>query len=283
MATFTNQATLSYNGALSASNLVTGEVVEVLSATKTALYEEYEQGGKLTYIVSIVNSGETPFSALTVSDDLGAYAFNTETLYPLRYATDSVRYYVDGVLQAAPAVSVGPPLEFSGISVPADGNALLVYEADVTEYAPLLSGSTVENTVTVSGGGATPFTATETVTLAEGANLSLSKSLSPATVTENGTLTYTFVLQNSGNTEVLSTDSAIISDTFTPALSNLSVSFNSAAWSAPTNYTYDEATGAFATVDGQITVDAATPTQDSATGIWSVTPGVSILTVTGTV
>ena len=35
MATFTNQATLSYSGGTTTSNITTGELVEILSATKT--------------------------------------------------------------------------------------------------------------------------------------------------------------------------------------------------------------------------------------------------------
>ena len=42
-------------------------------------------------------------------------------------------------------------------------------------------------------------------------------------------------------------------------------------------------TGQFATVAGQITVPAATYSQDPATGVYVVQPGVSTLTVTGTV
>lgn len=52
------------------------------------------------------------------------------------YTENSLRYYINGVLQAAPTVTAGPPLVISGISVPAGGNALLVYEAAVTAYAP---------------------------------------------------------------------------------------------------------------------------------------------------
>ena len=48
-------------------------------------------------------------------------------------------------------------------------------------------------------------------------------------------------------------------------------------------YSYNEVTGVFSTVAGQITVPAATYTQDSSTGIWIIEPGVSVLTVTGTV
>lgn len=41
MAAFYNQATLSYNGNTTTSNITTGEILEVLSATKTALRDTY--------------------------------------------------------------------------------------------------------------------------------------------------------------------------------------------------------------------------------------------------
>jgi len=49
-----------------------------------------------------------------------------------------------------------------------------------------------------------------------------------------------------------------------------------------TDYTYDETTGAFATVPGVITVPAATFTQNP-DGTFNTTPGTSSLVVTGTV
>ena len=71
-------------------------------------------------------------------------------------------------------------------------------------------------------------------------------------------------------------------DTFEPTLTITGVTFNGAAWTSPEDYTYDAATGAFATVAGKLTVPEATFTQN-ADGSWAVTPGQSILTVTGTV
>lgn len=47
-------------------------------------------------------------------------------------------------------------------------------------------------------------------------------------------------------------------------------------------YSYDEATGAFATLPGQITVPAASYTQN-ADGTWTVEPGTATLTVSGTI
>lgn len=52
----------------------------------------------------------------------------------------------------------------TGITVPAGGSALVIYETEVTRYAPLAAESSVVNTVTVTGGGlAAPVTAEETV------------------------------------------------------------------------------------------------------------------------
>ncbi len=260
-----------------------GEILEVLAATKTAVRKTYGQNDRVTYVVSIVNSGNTAMTGLTVADDLGAYAFGTDTLVPLTYVADTVRYYSNGILQTTPAVTAGPPLSVSGISVPAGGNVTIVYEAETNAFAPLLAESEITNTVTVSGGGITPVTAKETVIAESGPKLTITKSVSPVPVTENGTLTYTFLIQNTGNTAALAATGAVVIDTFDPVLSNLAVSYNGTAWSDPANYSYNATTGTFATQEGQITVPAATFTQDATTGEWTVTPGAGTLTVTGTI
>ena len=283
MAIFTNQAQLRYGNAVANSNVAVGEILEVLAATKTAVRKTYGQNDRVTYVVSIVNSGNTAMTGLTVADDLGAYAFGTDTLVPLTYVADTVRYYSNGILQTTPAVTAGPPLSVSGISVPAGGNVTIVYEAETNAFAPLLAESEITNTVTVSGGGITPVTAKETVIAESGPKLTITKSVSPVPVTENGTLTYTFLIQNTGNTAADAATAAEIIDTFDPILSNIAVSYNGTALAAGTDYTYNEATGLFATTAGRITVPAAAYTQDPATGSWIVTPGTGTLTVTGTI
>ncbi|MBR5485326.1 MAG: DUF11 domain-containing protein [Oscillospiraceae bacterium] len=284
MAIFYNQATLTYNGNTTNSNITTGELVEVLSATKTAVTDNYVANDDITYVVNIVNSGTVPFSDLTVTDNLGAYTFNTSTLVPLTYVENSIHYYVNGVLQPTPTTTVGTALVVSGINIPAGGNATIIYEVRANQYAPLASGSTITNTVVISSESLNnPVTAVETVTAENTAQLTISKSVSPSTVTENGQLTYTFIIQNSGNTPADAADNVTVTDLFNPILDPISVSFNGTAWTAGTNYTYNTATGAFATIPGQITVPAATYTQNPETGTWTVNPGVSVLTVIGTV
>ena len=283
MAIFTNQATLSYNNTVTTSNVTTGELLEVLSVTKTALQSTYGPGDAVVYFIQLVNSGTVPFTALTVSDDLGAYDFDGATVTPLDYVDGTLRYFVDGVLQSSPTVTAGPPLAVSGITVPAGGSALLVYEAQPNAFAPGGTGAAITNIATVSGGGlSAPLTAEATVTTASAPYLTISKSLCPLTVTENGQLTYTFWLQNSGSAPAVATDNAVITDTFSPILSGLTVTFNGEVWTEGVDYTYDEATGAFATLPGRITVPAATFTQN-ASGVWVSEPGTAVLRVTGTV
>ena len=257
MATFTNKATLSYNGGSVDSNTVTGELLEVLNITKTAILDEYAVGDAVTYVISLRNTGPTAMSDLMITDDLGGYPFDLDTLYPLAYVPGSIAYYINGVLQTAPSVSPGPPLSVTGISVPAGGNALLIYEATVTTYAPLAVESAITNTVTASGGGlSTPISATEIISAGQRAMLSISKSICPTVITENGQLTYTFVIENTGNTLAVATDNIVVTDMFDPILSPISVLFNGTAWTEGVQYTYNPATGAFSTTAGEITVPA---------------------------
>ena len=283
MATFTNQATLRYNGNVVNSNITTGELVEVLSATKTAVINTYTQGSEITYVIQIVNSGAIAFTGLTITDNLGEYPFGAGTLVPLDYVDGSIRYYINGVLQTAPAVAAGPPLVISGLNVPANGVTTVIYVASANQYAPLDLESVVTNTAIISGGGVTEITVTETVTPESGANLTIAKSICPTTITENGQITYTFVIQNTGNTPAIVADNVAITDTFNPILTGLTVTFNDVLWTEGVNYTYSEATGEFATIPGQITIPAAVYAQDLVTGEWIVEPGVGVLTVTGTV
>ena len=283
MPLFFNQATLSYNDTVINSNITTGELLEVLSVTKTAVTGNYGQGDVVTYVVSIVNTGTIAYTGLTVTDDLGAYTLGDQTLVPLTLIGDSVIYYAGGVVQPDPIVEAGPPLTISGITVPAGGNATIVYSTRVNSFAPLGTDGTIENTVTVTGGGITPISDTETITAESAPSLTISKSICPAVVTENGRITYTFVIQNTGNTPVVATDDAIITDTFDPILSDLTVTYNGTTWVEGTNYTYVEATGLFTTLPGQITVPAATYTQNPETGEFTIQPGVTVITVTGTV
>ncbi len=283
MATFNNYATLSYRGGSTVSNLVTGEIVEALSLTKTAVTDSYTSGGQVTYALAIVNSGAGDVDGLTVTDNLGTYTVGTGTVWPLTYTPDSVKLFVNGALQAPPAAQAGPPLVFQGITVPGGGSALLLYEATANEYAPLDCGDEICNTATLSGGNlAEPITASETVQPLCTANLSISKFISPTVVAEDGSLTYTFVITNYGTVAADATDEVSVSDTFDPTLNGVTVTLDGTALTAD-EYSYTAATGAFSTKAGVITVPAATVSQDAESGVWTTAPGTATLVISGTI
>ena len=284
MAIFSNQATLTYNGSSTNSNIAYGEILDVLAASKTAVEGSYIPGNLVTYVVTLRNTGTTTLSGLTMTDNLGGYDFNGTTVYPLTYEPNSAILFVNGVLQATPVVTAGPPLVISPISVPGNGDAVLVYQARANTFANPAVGGTIDNTVTITGDGlSAPVIAVETVVANAAPELTISKSITPSQVVDNDRVTYTFVIQNSGNQAVVATDNAAITDTFDPILTALTVTFEGTSWTQGVQYNYDETTGLFATVPGQILVPAATYTQNPVTGEYSVTPGIATLIVTGTI
>ena len=97
MATFTNRATLSYNNVVTTSNTTTGEIIQSLTITKTAVVDSYSPDGKITYVISLTNLSAISYSDITLTDDLGGYTLNGDTLYPLSYIEGSVLYYNNGV------------------------------------------------------------------------------------------------------------------------------------------------------------------------------------------
>lgn len=282
MATFFNQATLTYNGQSTNSNIVSGEIVDFLTAAKSSLDTVYREGDTVTYLINLVNSGTTPVTDVTIDDDLGGYLFGTGTVYPLTADAGSVRFYVNGVQQPNPTVTAGPPLTISGITIPAGATATLAYQATVTDFAPPLTGGSITNEATINGTGiANDIVASTTINADTTPDLSIVKAVSPATITETGELTYTFTLINNGPTATLPSDALTVVDTFNPPLSNLSVTYNGTPWTEGTEYSYTGST--FSTNPGVLSVPAATYAPDPNTGAWITTPGVSTLVVRGTV
>lgn len=285
MATFFNQATLSFGGNVVNSNTTEAELLSGLSITKTAVNTTYEAGGSVVYVVTVTNMGGSAYNGLTVTDDLGAYTTaGGTTAVPLTYVDGSILYYLNGTQQPAPTVTAVGNLEISDINLPPDSTATFIYEARVNEFAPIAEESVITNTASTNGGaGVGVISDSATIEVNEAPVLTIAKAVCPAVVTDNGQLTYTIIVQNLGNTPVIATDNVIINDTFNPILSDITVTLNGAPLTEGAGYTYNEATGEFATTDGTVTVPAATYVQDPVTGVITTTPGVATLTVSGTV
>jgi uncharacterized repeat protein (TIGR01451 family) len=146
----------------------------------------------------------------------------------------------------------------------------------------LASGSEITNTATISGNSALgDITASETIAVANTPFLSILKSLSPETVAENGSLTYTLLVENRGNAPV--TSDLTVSDVFDPILENITVTLNGNVLTEGIDYTYNEATGVFTTLPSAVTLPAAVYSTDPTTGEVIVTPGSAVIRITGTV
>ncbi|MBE6836225.1 MAG: hypothetical protein E7515_08275 [Ruminococcaceae bacterium] len=279
MAIFTNQASLSYNGVTVNSNLATGEIRDALSIDKVVLGDSYATGEEKTYIISIVNSCPTDVTGVTVTDNLGAYEFDGQTVYPLTYSEGTLTMFVNGTVAEAPTVSSVAGLVISELTVPASSNVLLIYSAVVNEFASPLASGEITNTVTLASAEKETLTASETITARNTSLLSVSKSISPETVSECEEMTFTFVMQNMGNTEETG---AVLTDTFAVPLTNPVVALDGVVLTEGTDYTYDTATGLFSTVQGVISIPAATFEQNDS-GEWVTNPGSSTLTITAAI
>lgn len=153
MAALIHQAPDSYMETEGTCNRGKNMFGEALSATRLSVGKACRQGDRVTYMVSIVNSGTIQYTGLKVEDFLGCYTVKGRTAYLKSYVADSTEYYVNGVLQAVPDVTEGPPLMVTGITVPARGNVTILYQADINEFSMVPSGAAVNDTVIVRGAG----------------------------------------------------------------------------------------------------------------------------------
>lgn len=283
MATFFNQATLNLNGRVLTSNQTEGEVLTRVTLTKTAVSGDYGPGDNIVYAITLVNTDTTVKNNITLTDNLGLFTLpGGSEIVPLSYTGGNVLYYQNGILQPTPTVTAGPPLVISGISIPAGGNTVILYEVEANEYAPRGENAVINNEVTADGDGLCDLLSdTATVPTRNEAALSIAKAICPDTVNCGDKITYTFIIQNIGNTAVVATDNLTVNDLFNPPLNGITVRLNGEALTEGVGYTYNEETGEFTTLDGAIPVPAANFTRDAETGVITVTPGVALITVTG--
>ena len=282
MAVILNQANLTYTygttTASAVSNLAQTEWNAPLTAEKRALESAYREGETLTYLIALKNEGEAPIENLAVSDNLGAFtpAGAAAPVVPLTFSGNATLYLDGAFSQDLTPLETQDGVQFTIPSIPAGADALLVYQATVNGFAPLTTGSEITNTATV--GETEPLTASATVPVAAYADVSVEKEMSPNPITDGGTLTVTFTIENRGNTEATDLN---LTDDFPLALSDVAVTVNGAP---VTDFTFENNRFTLpGSTQTTLSVPAATFTQDQTTGMQSVTPGVLTVVLTGTV
>ncbi|MBO7304877.1 MAG: hypothetical protein J6V09_06615, partial [Clostridia bacterium] len=68
MATFFNQASLSFNGNVVNSNVTEAELLVGLEITNTPITDTYKAVGNIVYAVAVSNAGGTAYDSLTLVD-----------------------------------------------------------------------------------------------------------------------------------------------------------------------------------------------------------------------
>ncbi len=287
MATIENFATVRYTSGgvetTRVSNLAEIELESSVLLNKASLSPVYGEDDTLTYILSVQNTSGNTLTNVRIEDDLGTFSFGTTELTPLTYAGNAV-LLING--QSSPSQltvdsSALGALVFTVASIPAGATANIVYAAQINEFAPLESDSTIVNTATLSADAdCVDGTASTTVSVENGANLSVLKQMSPNPVVCGDTITYSIRIFNYGNTAA---ENVQITDVFNPAPENLTVTRNGVPFPA-TDFTYENGVLTLpadtATAD---TVPAATFTRNPETGEVTVTPGFVEYIITGTI
>ncbi len=279
-----NQANIAYSYAggtgteTASSNITTTTLLDEYSlvATKTALTPTYRPGEDLTYVIRLENSGMGDLYTVTVNDDLGAAGANS----PLRYVASAV--YVGGT-----AVTANVDVSDSGVSfvLPAPlapgAEALIVLVVRVREDAGVTAPITNTAAVTAAGGSAsgTAVTAspspTATVTPRQYADLAIAKQGDKATVVPGETLTYTFTLTNTGNQ---SAENVVLTDKLPAGFSITGITAQTGG--TTTTYTAGQYT---VSADNTLTLPAAGGPEITVPAATAAGPGVTLLTVAGTV
>jgi len=210
-----NSATLTYNSGdntgSAASNVVSTSLLDSYSITavKNSANDSFRPSENITYLVTVTNTGTQPLTSVEITDDLGGGA---STL--LAYVANSA-LVVDGSNVTAVTPTSTNPLVIPLVNTLQSGESVTVVYVAQVSAAIADTVETITNTATASAtqGGAGAIITSEptsvTITREDFAQIDIVKAVDKAVISSGDTLTYTFVIENSGNipaTNVVITD-----------------------------------------------------------------------------
>lgn len=264
------------------SNTAVTTLRETVSMSKISLGSSYFLDDNVFYTIAVNNDNNSEITNVRVTDDLGSYFADCSItpFTPLTYSGPA-NLYIGGVFcsEVEPEVYVNK-IMFNISSIPACSNALITYKVSVNDRAPLICGSHITNAATLCFENLLdPITASNTLTVAKTADVRIIKHMCPDPVIRGEKITYSFFLYNYGNTEAVN---VVFTDTFSPAPSNITVSVDSENI-YPTEYSYINGTLTIPAYcsDSSLCIPAASFCQNPITGIVTITPGITAITVVG--
>lgn len=266
------------------SNVAVTTLQDLLTVSKTSLGDSYSQNSEMPFIISINNNNTDAIRNIKIQDDMGTYCLGQEicdaSFTPLSYVGPSV-LYIGGTFSSniEPKISSGK-LIFEIQSIPARSNALIFYKTITNNFAQLISGSQIISTVSVSSENiGNTINESSTISVKDEADIRIIKNMNPNPILTGEKITYNFSLYNYGNTEATN---VTLNDTFAPAPSSVNVYLNSQEL-LPLDFSYTNSTLSVPSYNSNLSVSipAANFIQDNITGLISIEPGMTSITVTG--
>lgn len=282
-----NQASVQYDYAGSQtpstanSNTTTTTLLDEYSllATKDALTGSFRPGENVAYVFRVVNNGRGDLYNVTVTDDMGGAPGGAAAL---TYLAGSARAYINcGAAVSLTPTTTGGSMQFTLPNPLTPGSCAVIVYMTRVNGALSTAVNSITNTAAVSanGGSATgqvvnAVEPSATITREAFANLSIYKMADKANVVSGDALTYTFTLTNTGTEEA---NNVILTDDF-PA--NFTVNTVSVTTNGVTvNYPASE----YDVENNRITLPNATGTAISVPGSTNAGPGITTITIVGTV
>lgn len=284
----TNQATLNYSSGTdthtTSSNLATVTLQGPLEILKYSLENSYKIGKEITYNILLTNKTSSTIQNIEIEDDLGTYATTAFTnVTPLTYVGPA-KIYIDGLYRSTVTATISPLGDLATFDVGnlnAGENMILQYVAKTNQYAGAIIGtSQIGNIASATATGIrTPIYTTSNIPIGSYADVNIRKTMSPNPVVGLGGLTYTFLISNYGT---LAATNIVLTDILATEPSIISVTVDEVP---TTNFSYTD--GVFLYPASSATTDydipAATITRNPATGITTITPSTSTITIQGTI
>ncbi|GLZ78668.1 hypothetical protein Afil01_34750 [Actinorhabdospora filicis] len=215
------------------ANCSTETPVATLEITKTAAPASAKPGEKVTYTVTVKNTGTGVYTGATFTDDLTG-------------VIDDATYNADAAASSGTTTYTAPKLKWTG-DVTAGATVTVTYSVTVSK--PPTGDLTLKNAITEC-----PTCGTETPV----AKLEITKTVSPSPARPGDKVTYTVTVKNTGTGPYAG---ATFTDDLTGVLDDAAYNADAAASSGTTSYTApkltwtgDVAAGATVTVTYSVTV-----------------------------
>ena len=256
------------------SNVINNKPNSPLTINKESISKNYYLGDNASFIITITNHTDNPINDVSIKENLGTYFLNDNSKFftPLSYQEGSLKYYINGISQSPPKVTVNSQhIIFDIEIIPSSSVITLVYNTTVNSKAPLDNGSMIINTSNLTAETLDKSVESScTITVRKNADIKIIKQVSENKISKN-VITYDFTICNYGNTEATN---VTLKDTINPKHSNMKVFVDSQCLKF-SDYNYISGNVCIPSYGSKrvLNVPPATFLQDKNSGIFTINPG----------